>query len=526
MGLKEEEFTAIVDNIVNMGLDKILAMIPQIQEALDALVDDADPAVKARLQAQLAALKIQAQNLKTGRDSGKTAKKSTEEWKDLQDVLNGVSETFNEVGDAIGGTSGEIIAGMGGIATATASMVNGIVAIGEAASGLEKASAILMVISTGLRIVSGLFSLFSKDHELPQETIKSYEAYIDVLDQIIDREKEVIESHTGMQAVLASDDAVKAIEKQEEATRWLGKAYLASRAKNNHSYGVKTAERLGGYRDVIEAAGFDWTELYGSGRMEGLFDLSGAEIERFQKELPEVWAQLDEDTRKYLETIVDCKDKMEELGEATSEALTGFTLDDARNELEDFLNDMDAAFDDVADNFQSRMLTAINRVVASGLDGRLQTWYDNLSEAMSDGTLTDAEREALRQEYEEIYRKAKEEQEAAYSAAGLNPSIGSSDGLRGEISEKITEETASRLEGLFRVTYDKVAEIYGIQTDQLQTLRTGFVDVAEMLRTQVAIEENTRRSADNSDIITEQLEDLKDELKAIKTNTKGGVYGK
>lgn len=526
MGLKEEEFTAIVDNIVNMGLDKILAMIPQIQEALDALVDDADPAVKARLQAQLAALKIQAQNLKTGSDSGKTAKKSTEEWKDLQDVLNGVSETFNEVGDAIGSTSGEIIAGMGGIATATASMVNGIVAIGEAASGLEKASAILMVISTGLRIVSGLFSLFSKDHELPQETIKSYEAYIDVLDQIIDREKEVIESHTGMQAVLASDDAVKAIEKQEEATRRLGKAYLASRAKNNHSYGVKTAERLGGYRDVIEAAGFDWAELYGSGRMEGLFDLSGAEIERFQKELPEVWAQLDEDTRKYLETIVDCKDKMEELGEATSEALTGFTLDDARSELEDFLNDMDATFDDVADNFQSRMLTAINRVVASGLDGRLQTWYDNLSEAMSDGTLTDAEREALRQEYEEIYRKAKEEQEAVYSAAGLNPSIGSSDGLRGEISEKITEETASRLEGLFRVTYDKVAEIYGIQTDQLQTLRTGFVDVAEMLRTQVAIEENTRRSADNSDIITEQLEDLKDELKAIKTNTKGGVYGK
>lgn len=526
MGLKEEEFTAIVDNIVNMGLDKILAMIPQVQEALDALVDDADPAVKARLQAQLAALKIQAQNLKTGSDSGKTAKKSTEEWKDLQDVLNGVSETFSEVGDAIGGTSGEIIAGMGGIATATASMVNGIVAIGEAASGLEKASAILMVISTGLRIVSGLFSLFSKDHELPQETIKSYEAYIDVLDQIIDREKEVIESHTGMQAVLASDDAVRAIEKQEEATRRLGKAYLASRAKNNHSYGVKTAERLGGYRDVIEAAGFDWTELYGSGRMEGLFDLSGAEIERFQKELPEVWAQLDEDTRKYLETIVDCKDKMEELGEATSEALTGFTLDDARSELEDFLNDMDATFDDVADNFQSRMLTAINRVVASGLDGRLQTWYDNLSEAMSDGTLTDAEREALRQEYEEIYRKAKEEQEAAYSAAGLNPSIGSSDGLRGEISEKITEETASRLEGLFRVTYDKVAEIYGIQTDQLQTLRTGFVDVAEMLRTQVAIEENTRRSADNSDIITEQLEDLKDELKAIKTNTKGGVYGK
>lgn len=485
MGLKEEEFTAIVDNIVNMGLDKILEMIPQVQEALDALGDDADPAVKARFQAQLAALKIQAQNLKTGSDSGKTAKKNTEEWKDLQDVLNGISETFNEVGDAIGGTSGEIIAGMGGIATATASMVNGIVAIGEAASGLEKASAILMVISTGLRIVSGLFSLFSKDHELPQETIKSYEAYIDVLDKIIDREKEVIESHTGMQAVLASDDAVRAIEKQEEATRRLGKAYLASRAKNNHSYGVKTAERLGGYRDVIEAAGFDWTELYGSGRMEGLFDLSGAEIERFQKELPEVWAQFDEDTRKYLETIVDCKDKMEELGEATSEALTGFTLDDARSELEDFLNDMDATFDDVAGNFEEVMMSAINRVITSQLDGRLQTWYENFSEAMTDGILSEAEREALKQEYESIYNEALQKRDQAYSIAGVDKDALTQQQTASSRSyETLSQDTGTELSGRFAAIQEYTASILRAMEEMLAMHRDQshhLVDIRDIM---------------------------------------------
>lgn len=485
MGLKEEEFTAIVDNIVNMGLDKILEMIPQVQEALDALGDDADPAVKARLQAQLAALKIQAQNLKTGSDFGNAAKKSTEEWKDLQDVLNGVSETFNEVGDAIGGTSGEIIAGMGGIATATASMVNGIVAIGEAASGLEKASAILMVISTGLRIVSGLFSLFSKDHELPQETIKSYEAYIDVLDKIIDREKEVIESHTGMQAVLASDDAVRAIEKQEEATRRLGKAYLASRAKNNHSYGVKTAERLGGYRDVIEAAGFDWTELYGSGRMEGLFDLSGAEIERFQKELPEVWAQLDEDMRKYLETIVDCKDKMEELGEATSEALTGFTLDDARSELEDFLNDMDATFDDVAGNFEEVMMSAINRVITSQLDGRLQTWYENFSEAMTDGILSEAEREALKQEYESIYNEALQKRDQAYSIAGVDKDALTQQQTASSRSyETLSQDTGTELSGRFAAMQEYTASILRAMEEMLAIHRDQshhLVDIRDIM---------------------------------------------
>lgn len=524
MGIKEDEFAAIVDRVVNMGLEQILAMIPQVQEAIDALGDDIDPAVKARLQAQLTALKVQAQNRQTGKDSGDTAKKSAEDWKELQQVLNGVSETFGEVGDAIGGTAGEIVAGIGDIATSSASMLNGIAAIKSGVQGLEAASAYLMIISAGIRLVTGLFSLFSKSHELSQETIQSYEAYIEVTDKLIDKQKELLDTMTGVQALIASEEGVEAIRKQEEATRELGKAYLASRAKNKHSYGVKTEERLRGYRDVIEAAGFDWGELYGSGRMEGLFDLSGEEIERFQRELPQVWAQLDDSTRKYLETLVECKDKMDELGEATNEALTGFTLDDARDELLDFLNDMDATFDDVAGNFEDTMMNAINRVIASGLDDDLKKWYGDFAERMEDGELSDKDREALKAEYERIYQEALEKRDALYQAAGVETAPGAASGLRGEISEKITEETATKLEGLFRVTYDKVAEIRELTADQLQTTRAGFGDVAEILRHQAAIEENTRRTAKNTDGLSDKLDAVVSELQSIKKG--GGVYAK
>lgn len=258
--------------------------------------------------------------------------------------------------------------------------------------------------------------------------------------------------------------------------------------------------------------------------MEGLFDLSASELERFQKELPLVWSKIDEDARKYLETIIECGEKMDELGEATSEALTGFTLDDARDELLDFLDDMDATFDDVAENFQTTMMHAINRVIASGLDGRLKKWYENLSAAMKDGTLSDSEREALRREYEEIYRDAQEQQKAAYDMAGIVPDTAAAEGLRGEISEKITEETATKLEGLFRVTYDKVAEIRGMTAEQLQTLRDGVADVAEMLRYQVAIEENTRCTAENTAPLASKLDAVIDELQSIKKG--GGVYAK
>lgn len=485
MGMKEEEFTAIVDNIVNMGLDKILEMIPQVQNAINNLGDDVDPSVKAQWQAQLTALKAQAKNKKTGTESSDTAKESTDDWKDLQEVLNGVSETFNEVGDAIGGTTGEIVSGIGGIATATASMLNGIQEVKTASSALETASAYLMIISAALQVATKIASLFTKDHELSEETIKSYEAYIDVLDQIIEREKEVIESHTGMQAVLASDDAVKAIEKQEEATRKLGKAYLASRAKNNHSYGVKTAERLGGYQDAIEAAGFDWSDLFGSGRMEGLFDLSGEEIERFQKDLPEVWAQLDEDTRKYLETIVDCKDKMDELGEATSEALTGFTLDDARSELEDFLNDMDMTFEDVADNFEDIMMSAINRVITSQLDGRLQTWYENFSKAMEDGVLSETERDALKNEYESIYTDALQKREQAYALAGIDENaLNNEQNASSRGFETMSQDTGTELNGRFTAIQEytagllrSVEEMTSIHSEQNNNL----IDIRDIM---------------------------------------------
>ena len=469
MGMKEDEFTAIVDRIVNMGLEQILDMIPQVQEAIAALGDDIDPAVKAKLQAQLSALKRQAQNRQTGKDSDDTARKSADDWKELQEVLNGVAETFGEVGDAIGGTAGEIVAGIGGIATSTASMLNGISAIGTAVSVLEKASAVLMIISAGLKLVTGIVSLFSKSHELSEEVIQSYEAYIEVTDKLIDKQKELLETMTGVQALIVSEEGVAAIRKQEEATRELGKAYLASRAKRSHSYGVKTEERLRGYRSEIEAAGFDWNELYGSGRMEGLFDLSGEEIERFQRELPQVWAQLDDETRKYLETIVECKDKMNELEEATNEALTGISLDDARDELLDFLNDMDATFDDVAGNFENTMMNAINRVIASQMDGRLQKWYKDFSKAMDDGSLSEEEREELKREYENIYQDALRKRDEAYSIADI------------DASGALTQQQQSSSKGFQAMSQDTGNELNGRFSD-MQGKMNILVNGMDMLR--------------------------------------------
>ena len=540
LGITQEGFVSFVDSLVYYGTESLISIINEAQIELAKLGKEGDPAKRAAPQKRLNAAQkeLERRNKKGGQTNAPTSKE-LKTWAELQRVLNDVYDSFGEIGEAIGGTAGEAIELGGEIATAMTQLIGSILQIADsgatavqstseatstAIKGVESASVILAVISAALQVATKIAQLFTKDHELSEETIKTYEAYMDVTDKLIDRQKDLLEVVTGVQAVMASKEGIETIEKQIAATRELGKAYLKSRAKNNHSYGYKTEKRLVDYWKNIEAAGFDWYALKGTGKMEGLFDLSSEELKRLQKELPIVWAKLDEETRKYLETIIECGEKMEELGEATNEALAGFTLDDARDELLDFLDDMDATFDDVAENFQTTMMHAINRVVASGLNDKLKKWYEKMSTYLEDGKLSNTELDDLQKEYEEIYRDAVQKRDTAYAAAGLVPGMGTDGGLSGEIRENITEETATRLEGLFRVTYDKVAELRQLSGEQLQSLRNGFADVKLILEREILIEENTRRTADNTDGLRDRLEQLLTALSDL--NRGGGVYAK
>ncbi|MCC8061629.1 MAG: hypothetical protein LIO68_00090, partial [Rikenellaceae bacterium] len=95
-------------------------------------------------------------------------------------------------------------------------------------------------------------------------------------------------------------------------------------------------------------------------------------------------------------------------------------------------------------------------------------------------------------------------------------------GLRGEITEKITENTASKLEGLFRYSVDIQSRIASLGAEQLAAAQSSLVQVADIARSGIAIEENTRRTADNTDGLRERLDTVATELRAIKNNTAGG----
>ena len=61
--------------------------------------------------------------------------------------------------------------------------------------------------------------------------------------------------------------------------------------------------------------------------MTGLFDLTVEQLQYLKEHAPIFWAQLHEETRNYLQAIIDCQAEAETLGEKLNESLTGVSMD-------------------------------------------------------------------------------------------------------------------------------------------------------------------------------------------------------
>lgn len=158
------EFEAWADMIAAMSIEKVEEALKDAQDALTMLreLHPYDEGAIAEAEAKVLAAKRRLAALRAGGETEETAT-DTIKWTELHDVLADVIDTFDEVGDAIGGAAGEIVAAAGRIASSTLQIVNAVNAVREAKSsndGLGIASGILGGISAGVGVLTTLFSLF------------------------------------------------------------------------------------------------------------------------------------------------------------------------------------------------------------------------------------------------------------------------------------------------------------------------------------------------------------------------------
>lgn len=156
------EFEAWADRVVAVSVKKLESLVIEAQEELENLQsetpDDGNAIAVARAKLRKAEQQLAKKQNQTEQETTDTTS-----WTELHRVLTDVIGTFNEVGDAVGGAGGTIIATAGDIAGSTLQIINAVQAYrkAQAASNtLGMASGILGGISAGIGALTTIVNLF------------------------------------------------------------------------------------------------------------------------------------------------------------------------------------------------------------------------------------------------------------------------------------------------------------------------------------------------------------------------------
>lgn len=161
------EFEAWADRVVAASVKKLESLVIEAQEELENLQSETpnDSNAIAVAQAKLRKAELRKAEQQLAKKQNQTEQETTDttSWTELHRVLTDVIDTFNEVGDAVGGAGGTIIATAGDIAGSTLQIINAVQAYrkAQAASNtLGMASGILGGISAGIGALTTIVNLF------------------------------------------------------------------------------------------------------------------------------------------------------------------------------------------------------------------------------------------------------------------------------------------------------------------------------------------------------------------------------
>lgn len=381
------------------------------------------------------------------------------------------------------------------------------------------------VVNTAGGFVKTLGSLFGTDwggqrsERRYQQAKERYESYMAVLDKVIAKQKELVASMETDTLANANNSYKKAgelLQQQEEYAREMGKAYLNAGASKGFlgigskaSHGTKQREGISStaWEQARRVLGSDFSKV-ADGRMTGLFDLSYEKLVELRDEATGFWSELHEDTRKYLEQIIESEEAWQEVQETRKEAMTGISFENVRSSFLDMLMDMDSSTADFADNFEKYMQKAmLNSMLSESYNERIKEWYDSFAEAMEEktewrtgqgrrgrsrykvvteaaGVLNETEHDMLKEAWDSIVSDALAQRDAMKEIFGWQgDSAGSQSGRSGAFTT-MTQEQGTLLEGLFTSLQDHASGMHKL----LEELAKSRKEEHDLL---VSIAENT-----------------------------------
>ena len=321
-----------------------------------------------------------------------------------------------------------------------------------------------------------------KKKEVSKETIEEYEALMSVTNNLISKQKELLQSLSGSEAVAEYEKAVKLIEDQIAASKKLGKEMADSNASaTTHSYGYRTWEKVMEYNDELRANGYDFSE---DKHMHGLFELKIGGLTLLFEKVSKLSMVIDDNIKPYIDKILEAERELENLKKMNNEALAGISLDSAREELKNLLRDTDATMEDVAKKFEDYMRNSlVNIAVGEYLKEDLKKWYEKFAGAFDDDELSEGERKELEREYLDLYQKSLDKRDALFDIAGIDDEEIPSVTNQGEATsnfEAMSQDTGAELNGRFtalQISGENILSQTGAQTELIGLLNTNVGDI-------------------------------------------------
>ena len=276
-------------------------------------------------------------------------------------LFKAMGEEDSILGQITGGASSAISSAANTVgAFDTLSNVNGLGFLAGAGPYAAAASA-------ALSVGGSLIKAFGADYSSYNKAKAEYENLTSIWDTLISKKTEYMNIHWGTEAANASKEAQEMLESEIKQTKVIAlKNFNSGASAGSHSIKVRDWEKRGWKQAAPEIS-----KRYGVkfDNMTDILDIDYKVLQQIKKDYAELWANLDQDTRTYLDKLIEYGEKSEDMIEALTEKLTGNKYSDLVSAWGDAMATMSNTSDNLVEHFEENLRNVILKSMIENLYG-------------------------------------------------------------------------------------------------------------------------------------------------------------
>lgn len=554
--------------------DKLAELKTELETSLQSLeseynaLDSSDTEQAQKLRAEINKTKAQINAVNKAASNTQTSPKENaiKKWQRLEKTLGDIADGFKDIGDAVGGTTGEIISAAGEIAATATSMISSIVTLTESSASaitttsttaanaikaVERASVILAIIQAVLSVATKIASLFNNDEE-KQAEIDRLQGRIEQLQWELDNANAIRLQRNSFDAVKnvkdAYNNAAKSImsaykdvgnfvekffirrskeaEIEKKAIQSIADAYSNLKYTDSNLLGKNkfgdTRERL---NNLAEQQLLLQKQINAENDKK---KTDKSKIREWERQIQELGAEAAEVINEVVETIIGgtAEEIAKELGDAFIDAFM-----EGENAAEAWGEKVDEIVADIMRQMiiskflEERIGEVFNRYKSKWFKDGVFIGIDNVIDSMS-GFADDLNK--VGDEFQAIWDSLPAETKELLGNAGAARQEATERGFKA-----MSQDTGDELNGRFTDIQGKVTDIRGyvmMQTQSIIGLLNSIGNIETAIYTSVQVDNELLRYAvmtymeiveinGNTAVMKAALTEIREDIAAIKRNT-------